>query len=36
MDLRVEANSSQDALSRSREDFAKWGTIAQKTKLQLD
>ena len=36
MDLRVRANSSQDAQSRGREDFAKWGAIAQKTKLQLD
>ncbi|MDP9606449.1 tripartite tricarboxylate transporter substrate-binding protein [Variovorax sp. NFACC27] len=32
MDLCVEANSPQDAQGRGREDFAKWGVIAQKTR----
>jgi tripartite-type tricarboxylate transporter receptor subunit TctC len=36
MDLRVEANSTQQAQQRSREDFDRWGTIAQRTGLQLD
>lgn len=36
MDLRVEANTPQDAQRRSQEDFAKWGAVAQRTGLQLD
>ncbi|MNL87391.1 hypothetical protein D3C87_2165240 [compost metagenome] len=36
MDLRVEGYSTQDAQRRSQEDFAKWGTVAQRTQLQLD
>lgn len=36
MDLRVEANSAQEAQRRSQEDFAKWGGVAQRTQLQLD
>ena len=36
MDLRVEANSPQQAQRRSQEDFSRWGAIAQRTGLQLD
>ena len=36
MDLRVEGYSTQEAERRSQEDFAKWGTVAQRTQLQLD
>jgi tripartite-type tricarboxylate transporter receptor subunit TctC len=36
MDLRVEGYSTQEAQRRSQEDFAKWGTVAQRTQLQLD
>lgn len=36
MDLRVEANSPQEAQRRSQDDFAKWGDVAQRTRLQLD
>lgn len=36
MDLRVEGNSPQEAQRRGQEDFTKWGTIAQRTGLQLD
>lgn len=36
MDLRVEANTPQQARQRSQEDFAKWGAVAQRTGLQLD
>lgn len=36
MDLRVEATTPQDSERRSREDFSKWGAVAQKTQLQLD
>jgi tripartite-type tricarboxylate transporter receptor subunit TctC len=36
MDLRVEGNTAQEAQRRSQEDFAKWGAVAQRAKLQLD
>lgn len=36
MDLRVEASTPQEAQRRSQADFARWGTIAQRTGLQLD
>ena len=36
MDLRVEASTPQESERRSREDFAKWGTVARQTQLQLD
>jgi len=36
MDLRVEGNTAQEAQRRSQDDFAKWGTVAQRAKLQLD
>nr|WP_315236836.1 tripartite tricarboxylate transporter substrate-binding protein [uncultured Albidiferax sp.] len=36
MDLRVEAGTPQESERRSREDFAKWGSIARQTQLQLD
>ncbi len=36
MDLRVEANTPQQARQRSQADFAKWGSVAQRTGLQLD
>ena len=36
MDLRVEGYSTPEAQRRSQEDFAKWGTVAQRTQLQLD
>lgn len=36
MDLRVEGYSTQETQRRSQEDFAKWGTVAQRTQLQLD
>ena len=36
MDLRVEANTPQEAERRGREDFAKWGVVARQTQLQLD
>jgi hypothetical protein len=36
MDLRVEANSPQEAQRRSQEDFGKWGAVVQRTGLQLD
>jgi tripartite-type tricarboxylate transporter receptor subunit TctC len=36
MDLRVEANTAREAQRRSQDDFAKWGTVAQRAKLQLD
>lgn len=36
MDLRVEAGTPQESERRSREDFAKWGTVARQTQLQLD
>ncbi|MDP9901132.1 Bug family tripartite tricarboxylate transporter substrate binding protein [Variovorax ginsengisoli] len=36
MDLRVEANTPQEAERRGREDFIKWGAVARQTQLQLD
>jgi tripartite-type tricarboxylate transporter receptor subunit TctC len=36
MDLLVEGNTAQEAQRRSQEDFAKWGAVAQRAKLQLD
>jgi len=36
MDLRVEANTPQEAEGRGREDFNKWGAVARQTQLQLD
>lgn len=36
MDMRVVAGTPQESAQRSREDFAKWGKIAQQTQLQLD
>ncbi|CAN7338662.1 Bug family tripartite tricarboxylate transporter substrate binding protein [Variovorax sp. LjRoot178] len=36
MDLLVEGNTAQDAQRRSQQDFAKWGAVAQRAKLQLD
>ena len=36
LDLRVEANTPQQARQRSQADFAKWGVVAHQTGLQLD
>jgi|MedtruStandDraft_1076414.scaffolds.fasta_scaffold14335_3 hypothetical protein len=36
MDLRLEGYSTQEAQRRSQEGFAKWGTVARRTQLQLD
>jgi len=36
MDLRMEGNTTQEAQRRSQEDFAKWGAVAQRAKLELD
>jgi len=36
MDLLMEGNTAQEAQRRSQEDFAKWGAVAQRAKLQLD
>lgn len=36
MDLRVEANTPEQAQRRSKEDFAKWGDVATRANLQLD
>jgi tripartite-type tricarboxylate transporter receptor subunit TctC len=36
LDLRVEANTPQEAQRRSLADFMRWGAIAQRTGLQLD
>lgn len=36
MDLRMEGSTTQEAQRRSQEDFAKWGAVAQRAKLELD
>jgi tripartite-type tricarboxylate transporter receptor subunit TctC len=36
MDLRVEGYTAQEAQRRSKDDFAKWGAVAQRAQLQLD
>lgn len=36
MDLLVVGNTAQEAQRRGQEDFAKWGAVAQRAKLQLD